>query len=222
MANEPKKKTGSISKKTTTTKKKTTNGTTVKKTTTTKKVEPKKEEPIIKEEKVIKEEKKINEPKLDYKMILIIVLALLIMVIGIAKIGGVFENKDYSKSYLLKTTKEIKKEDISNTLLNKEVFIFITKLNQDEEYNEKEYNLEKDLKKVIKDNNIKDNFYVYLEDENTNLRELFGIEEDTKTPTILYFKNGSLIDTVEREDENMMEAADFVKLLDIYELSKEE
>ena len=221
MANEPKKKTSSTAKKTTT-KKKTTNGTTVKKTTTTKKVEPKKEEPIIKDEKVIKEEKKINEPKLDYKMILIIVLALLIMVIGIAKIGGVFESKDYSKSYLLKTTKEIKKEDISNTLLNKEVFIFITKLNQDEEYNEKEYNLEKDLKKVIKDNDLKDNFYVYLEDENTNLRELFGIEEDTKTPTVLYFKNGSLIDKVERLDEKMMEAADFVKLLDMYELSKEE
>ena len=217
MANEPKKKTSSTAKKTTTTKKKTTNGATVKKTTTTKKVEP-----IIKEEKVIKEEKKINEPKVDYKMILIIVLALLILVIGLAKMGGVFENKDYSKSYLLKTTKEIKKEDISNTLLNKEVFIFITSLNQDEEYNEKEYNLEKDLNKVIKDNNLKDNFYVYLKDENTNLRELFGIEEDTKTPTILYFKNGQLIDQVTREDENIMEAADFVKLLDIYELSKEE
>ncbi len=218
MANEPKKKTSSTAKKTAT-KKKTTTGTTAKKQTTTKKVAPKKEETVI------KEEEKVTEPKLDYKMILIIILALLIVVIGIAKIGGVFENKDYTKSYLLNNkviTNELKKEDISSTLQNKETFIFITSLNQDEEYNEEEYNLEKDLKKVIKDNDLKDNFYIYLKDDNTNLRELFGIEENTKTPTILYFKNGSLIDKVERLDEKMMEAGDFTKLLDMYELSKEE
>ena len=227
MANEPKKKTSSTAKKTTTTKKKTTTGTIAKKQTTTKKVAPKKEEKkeVVKEETVIKEEKKVTEPKLDYKMILIIILALLIVVIGIAKIGGVFENKDYTKSYLLNNkviTNELNKEDISSTLQNKETFIFITSLNQDEEYNEEEYNLEKDLKKVIKDNDLKDNFYIYLKDDNTNLRELFGIEENTKTPTILYFKNGSLIDKVERLDEKMMEAGDFTKLLDMYELSKEE
>ena len=227
MANEPKKKTSSTAKKTTTTKKKTTTGTTAKKQTTTKKVTPKKEEKkeVVKEEKVIKEENKVTEPKLDYKMILIIILALLIVVIGIAKIGGVFENKDYTKSYLLKNkiiTNELKKEDISSTLQNKETFIFITSLNQEEEYNEEEYNLEKDLKKVIKDNDLKDNFYIYLKDENTNLRELFGIEENTKTPTILYFKNGNFVDKVERQDEKMIEAGDFAKLLDMYELSKEE
>ena len=214
MANETKKKTTSTVKKTTTTKK-----TTSAATKTTKKIEPKTEE------KVIKEETKNNETKMDYKIILIIVLALLIAVIGIAKISGVFENKDFSKSYLLKnkvTTNELKKEDISNVLLDKEVFIFITSLNKDEEYNEKEYNLEKNLKKVIKDNNIKDNFYIYFIDSSTNLKELFGIDENTKVPTILYYKYGNLVDQIKREDEQMMEAADFAKILDMYELSKEE
>ena len=218
MAKEPKKKTNTNAKKTTTTKKRTT--TTVKKTTTPKKVETKNVEPKKVEKKEEVKEVIKTEPKLDYKMVLIVILALLILVIGLAKIGGVFENKDFSNSYLLKNkviTNELKKENISSTLLNNEVFIFVTSLN-----NEEEYNLEKNLKKVIKDNDLKDNFYIYIKDENDKLSELFGIDDSTKTPTVLYYKNGSLVDKVEREDEKMIEAADFAKLLDIYELSKEE
>ena len=211
MATKPKKKTNITAKNTTakkTTTKKITGEETVKKTTTKK---------ITGE---VKEQPNVKETKLDYKMIIIIILALLIMVIGIAKIGGVFENKDFSKSYLLSKkiiNKEILKDDVRSVLLNNDVFIFITSLNDEEEYN-----LEKDLRKVIKDNNLKDNFYIYFKNDSDNLNELFGIDENNKTPTILYYKNGNLVDKVERNDEKMIEAADFAKLLDMYELSKEE
>ena len=111
----------------------------------------------------------------------------------------------------------IMRSDVRSVLLNNDVFIFITSLNDEEEYN-----LEKDLRKVIKDNNLKDNFYIYFKNDSDNLNELFGIDENNKTPTILYYKNGNLVDKVERNDEKMIEAADFAKLLDMYELSKEE
>ena len=39
-------------------------------------------------------------------------------------------------------------------------------------------------------------------------------------PTILYYKDGKLVDYVQRDDEQMMSDADFVKLLDIYEFEK--
>ena len=206
------KKTTSTAKKTSTTTKKTNakKGTTTTKKTTT---------PKIVEEKVITKEEVKQQPTNDNKMILIIVLALLIAVIAIAKIAGVFDIKDYSKSYLLKhkvVTNEIVDNNLS-ILPDKDAFILVTSLN-----NEEEYNLEKDLKKVIKDNKIKDNFYVYIYNENNkvNLNNIFQVTGDIKLPTILYYKNGKFVDMVKREDQNMIEAADFVKLLDIYELSK--
>ena len=213
------KRTTNAAKKTTSTAKK--NSTTTKKTnakkgtTTTKKTTT----PKIVEEKVITKEEVKQQPTNDNKMILIIVLALLIAVIAIAKIAGVFDIKDYSKSYLLKhkvVTNEIVDNNLS-ILPDKDAFILVTSLN-----NEEEYNLEKDLKKVIKDNKIKDNFYVYIYNENNkvNLNNIFQVTGDIKLPTILYYKNGKFVDMVKREDQNMIEAADFVKLLDIYELSK--
>ena len=201
MANQPKKKTISTAKKTTA--KKTTSGETKKKTTKKIETSKKTETVSIKEEAPKKETVKITNEEVKGD-------------IELQKYG---ENKDFSKSYLLKNKviTEIKKEDINTTLLNNNSFIFITNLNQEEEYN-----LEKDLMKVIKDNKLKDNFYIYFKEPSDNLNELFGIDGSIKTPTILYYKNGSLVDSVKREDEKMIEAADFVKLLDIYELSKEE
>ena len=243
MDNETKKKT--TTKKTSTSKKSNgtktkTNSTGTKKTTTktatkaniktsAKTTKPVEEKVIIKEEtkneeiknEVPKKEVLKNEFVIDNKMIAIIVLALLIASIGIAKISGVLDDKDYSQSYLLKhkiVTNKIEDVDINNISLNKDVFILVTSLK-----NEEEYNLEKNLKKVIKDNGIKDNFYVYIyDDENTDLNKVFNISGDIKVPTILYYKNGEFVDMVKREDQQMIEAADFAKLLDIYELSKEE
>ena len=183
MANEPKKKTNQGAKKAA-----------PKKTTQSNKPTPKKS--VTTEPKITKEssftEQSTNKPvnkKIDYQMILITVIALLIVIFAFIKISGCFDNKDYSKSYLLKNkiiTNEIDSNNINNIQL-KDQFIFITTLNSEEEYQ-----LEKDLKKVI------------------------------KVPTILYYKNGELIDMVQRDDEKMIEAGDFSKLLDMYELSKEE
>ena len=229
MDNETKKKTTtkktSTSKKSTGTKKTTTKtATKANVKTSAKTTKPVEEKVIIKEEtknEVPKKEVLKNEFVIDNKMIAIIVLALLIASIGIAKISGVLDDKDYSQSYLLKhkiVTNKIEDVDINNISLNKDVFVLVTSLK-----NEEEYNLEKNLKKVIKDNGIKDNFYVYIyDDENTDLNKVFNISGDIKVPTILYYKNGEFVDMVKREDQQMIEAADFAKLLDIYELSKEE
>ena len=213
MANEPKKKTNQGAKKAA-----------PKKTTQSNKPTPKKS--VTTEPKITKEssftEQSTNKPvnkKIDYQMILITVIALLIIIFAFIKISGCFDNKDYSKSYLLKNkiiTNEIDSNNINNIQL-KDQFIFITTLN-----NEEEYQLEKDLKKVIKDNNLKDQFYIYIVNDNDNITNMFNLNKDVKVPTILYYKNGELIDMVQRDDEKMIEAGDFSKLLDMYELSKEE
>ena len=48
------------------------------------------------------------------------------------------------------------------------------------------------------------------------------VAEDIKTmPTIFYYEDGELIDFIKRADENPMHAADFMQLLDMFEITRE-
>ena len=183
--------------------------------------------------KIIKKETK-KQPKAEpnllgpsrYIGIAIALLSVILIALTLAIKFGSTQNIDYSKSYLVdkKIATEIKCNDLSNAITGEESFIFVTTLND-----ENEYKLEKDLKKVIGENRLNDKFYVYVDDPScgslsditTNASINLKLQEKiTQVPTILYYKDGSLVDYVERVDKNMIEAADFVQLLDIYELTK--
>ena len=58
-----------------------------------------------------------------------------------------------------------------------------------------------------------------MEEDNylTRLNNAFNTDKITTVPIILYFKEGKLVDTVTRDDNNVINAGDFQKLLDIYE-----
>ena len=49
------------------------------------------------------------------------------------------------------------------------------------------------------------------------LNNAFNTDKIKKVPVILYFKNGKVVDTVVRNDNNMINASDFQHLLDIYD-----
>ena len=51
----------------------------------------------------------------------------------------------------------------------------------------------------------------------TRLNNAFETDKITKVPTILYYKDGKIIDVVRRNDNNIINASDFQKVLDIYE-----
>lgn len=161
---------------------------------------------------------KNNSMLLDYKAIIIIIIAFVLVVLALCRISGIIDVSDYSKSYLL-SNKIVSKLDDSNLSYVKGQdmsFVLITSLNS-----ESEYNLEKGLEKEIVNNNLQDNFYVYVYKDISEL-SLFGLASDSKMPTIVYYKNNALIDKVERIDDKMIEAGDFAKLLDIYELSSDD
>ena len=71
---------------------------------------------------------------------------------------------------------------------------------------------------------MSDSFY-YLNIENimdqdnylTRLNNAFNTDKISTVPIILYYKNGELVNTVTRDDDNIINAGDFQKLLDIYE-----
>ena len=70
---------------------------------------------------------------------------------------------------------------------------------------------------------LNDSFY-YLNvksimDEDNYLNRLnnaFNTDKIKKVPTILYYRNGKIVDVVTRNDNNIINAGDFQKLLDIY------
>lgn len=133
-------------------------------------------------------------------------------------------DKIYSTSYLeknnlVKETININNYNISN---NGDYFLYISYRGQKDIYN-----LEKNLKDLIKKYNLQDKFYYIdvtdklgnkelLQEINTALKlEAFQVKQ---VPTIIYFnKNNEVLrnNIITREDNNLIEAADFQKLLDI-------
>ncbi len=258
MEEKEKKKTETKKKSTapkkSTTKSKTTSKKTVTKKTIKKEVSPKKIEAKEEmEEKRILEKETINvlkheeleeappreksssssvkkPPVNNIKIILACIL------LGICSIAFFIKAKDnvYSSkwdglSYLTEKeyATEVNCQDIPDTIKNTTSFIYIKPF--DETNNEKEFDLEQGLSKIIEKYGLKDKFYVYkvdekcgsLEDYNSVIGRNLRLEKSlTKVPTIIYYKNGSLIDYIARLDNQMMSPADFEQLLEMYEIKK--
>lgn len=144
----------------------------------------------------------------------------------------IYKEGKYEKSYLI-TSKTISLEvndveEIENTFTEapSEYFIFIG-YRQDEA----EYKVEKKIKTIIDKYNLNDLFYYIdvtsLKEEPNYLDKLnkalhLEKEKIATIPTILYFRDNKLATDgiVTREDENMINAGDFEKLLEKYEFKK--
>ena len=83
----------------------------------------------------------------------------------------------------------------------------------------KEYGLNNVLKTKQKGRNKDINVKDMLNEDNylTRLNNAFETDKITKVPVILYYKDGKVVNIVHRNDNNVINAGDFQKLLDIYE-----
>lgn len=142
-----------------------------------------------------------------------IILGLILVIFYGYRVNKVKETEKLSKSYLL--------EDEVNQILAEsptEYFVLISYTN-----NKSTYSLENGLKRIIDKYKLNDSFY-YLNvsdimDEDNYLNRLnnaFNTDKIKKVPIILYYKDGKIVDTVTRYDNNTINASDFQKLLDIY------
>ncbi len=225
--------------------KKTSSKSSVKKTTTTAKKTPVKkpkvssakteskkvlenvEIPVIEKDMEIKEEPKVSpiqNQSIFYRSIVCVLLAAILLTISYFKFFKEMDFTTYSddwkgKSYLVSknVVHQISLGEILNVVNKEDAFIFVTNMDGEEEFK-----LEKDLKKIVSDYHLTSRFFVYpINSSNeTKAYENLQVTKNIKIPTILYYRNGVLEEIVEREDNKMMEAADFVHLLDIYEFKK--
>lgn len=190
------------------------------KKSTTKKSTTKKE--------VLEKVEVVEKKKIDNKTIIIIVLSIIaIILLGIYlyKWYDVKKQEKLMNSYLLTTdtvSLEIKNLDEVPQILTEapnDYFVFISYTG-----NEDNYELEKDLKTIIDTYKFGDCFY-YLNVENlmkednylARINSTFKTDKIKSLPTIIYYKNGEIVDVVSRIDNNHINAGDFQKLLDIYE-----
>ena len=157
-------------------------------------------------------------PKKNYFYLIIMIVAVVFVTFMIFEINKDYQNRKLETSYLENYISEVKLEDLKNILTepSSELFILVTKTND-----EAVYNLESDLKKVIKRYDLRDNFiYIdYTKNEN-NLNELnnvFGSELKT-IPALLYFKNGELAKSVDSSID-MLNSTDLEQILEEYEVN---
>ena len=162
-------------------------------------------------------DKKRVVPKKNYLYLLILLFMVVIVTFSIVGISNIYNDKKLEKSYLYKYINEVTVDEVKNILTepSSELFILVTKNND-----ESVYNFEKDLKKVIKTKELRDNF-IYI-DYTNNKDNLDGINKALGSningvPAIIYYKNGKIITSVDSK-EKLINVGDFEQLLDSYEV----
>jgi len=146
------------------------------------------------------------------------------------RLYNISKETEISKSYLI--NKKILKNEIKNIDESIDVlseaptsyFILISYTGD-----EKVYNLEKELAKIIEDYKLEDKMY-YLnvtdikDDKNVidkiNSALQLNDKKVAQIPTIIYYKEGIATDIIKRQDDNMMNKGDFQKLLDVNKIEK--
>ena len=156
-------------------------------------------------------------PVKNYIYLLIMIIVVVALTFLIFNINKNYQTKKLETSYLANYLTVVKTEELSNILSepSSELFIFVTKTND-----ENVFNLETDLKKVIKKHDLRDNFILLDYTNESNVEELNKIlKSDIETiPAIIYIKNGEFIKSIDSK-ESLLKSSDFEKMLDEYEVN---
>jgi len=156
-------------------------------------------------------------PKKNYLYLLIMLLCVVFITFGVVNISKYYSEKKLENSYLDGYISEVTLNDMKNILTepSSEMFIIVTEVN-----NENVYKIEKEMKKVIKSRDLRDNimFIDYTDNKNdlSNLNKVLG-SEIKSIPAIIYYKNGKYITSIDSTN-TMLNAGEFEKLLDSYEV----
>lgn len=171
-------------------------------------------------------------PPKNYVIAIILFVGIILVSCYLFKWYDVFNNEKITKSYLVTSnviSNEINSIDELQDVFSEapsEYFLYISYTND-----ENIYNMEVDLKKVIKKYELQDKFYYfnvdsiknddhYIEEINSALN--LKNEKVTTVPTILYFKDHEIVDggVIHKEKNSLLQAGDFEQLLEKMEIEK--
>ena len=157
-------------------------------------------------------------PKKNYLYLVIMLVLVVIITFFIFEMNKKYQSRKLESSYLDGYVSEVNVSDLNNILTepNSEQFILVTKTGSEEIYN-----LETELKKVIKNHDLRDNFiYIDYTDKENDIKELNKIlNSDIKTiPAVVYYKDGEYVKTID-SSLSILNSGEFEKLLDEYEVN---
>lgn len=148
-----------------------------------------------------------------------------VMLITMAS-SNLYKNRLANKinsSYISKYVANIQVNEIQNALVefSPDTFMYVSYTGD-----ERIYNLEVKIRKVLRENNLIDNF-IYMDatelmDKNNylnNLNNSLNLKEKEikKLPGIIYYKDNEIIDLIDSRD-GLIDSGDFVQLIEKYEL----
>lgn len=155
-------------------------------------------------------------PRKNYFLLLLLLVMVVIVTFLIFNISDKYQNGKLDNSYLSNYLNEVTEDEIDNIMseTTTEFFVLVT-----ETGNEEVYNFEKDLKKILKKYDLRDNFILIDYSDKDNLDSLnkkFNSDINS-LPAIIYFKNGEFVKNIDSSD-GLLRADNFEQLLDEYEI----
>lgn len=161
----------------------------------------------------------------NYLKLLIILIVIIFVTIISCNLYKNYDGNKANKSYISKYVLSINYGELKNALveLSSNTFIYLSTTG-----NKKIYNMEKDLKKIVKNNNLEDNFiYVDVTEMNSkdnyldNINATLGLTEKkiSNLPAIVYFKDNVAMDFIESSANSIFLAGDFKQMIDAYEIT---
>lgn len=180
--------------------------------------------------KVAKKKSARYIPTKNYVIALLIAVAAIFLVFYLFEWYKVKQIEKYGTSYLIESntiSMEIKNYEEIPVIFSEsptDYFVFINYLNEKETYK-----LEKNLKNLIDEYNLKDIFYYmnvtelkekddkYIE----KLNDAFDTDNKIKNvPTILYYRNNELVEVISGNANEIMSASELKRILEVYEIEE--
>lgn len=155
----------------------------------------------------------------------LLMIAIILVCLLSLKVARNIQNSKYQTSVLNKVVGTISLDALNEATkeLTSDDFILISYTGSKEVRQ-----LEKDIKKVILDNDLQSNFFYlnvtdfmlednYIKALNDEFK-LKGKDEIKAVPAILYFKDGKFVKTLTSTNDQMLRIDDLAELLDSYEI----
>lgn len=170
-----------------------------------------------------------NTKKTSFRTTLDYILLLIAIVLGcflLSKIYNIYKDSNLNVSVLERTVGTIQVDDLENAksefMSDNFILISFTKSKENRK-------IEKNIKKIITEKNLQDNFYyldateLMLEDNYiANLNKKFNLSGNNKIetlPAIIYYKNKEVTKVLNNNYNGTLLYDEFAKLLDEYEIN---
>lgn len=160
-----------------------------------------------------------------YLRLFIIIAVTVLLTVLLCNLYKSYQNNKLNKGYISKYVSTIKYEELDSSLaeLGDKYYIYFGYTG-----NEDVYKLEKDIKRVVFNNHLEDNFlYVNVDNDQDvnnkilNVNEMLKINMIKKLPAIVYLNKNEVVSVIDSSN-HFLNVSDFNNLLDIYEVKENE